>query len=65
LAKSSSVRLVLINIAGEVVREIANGKFSAGRHEVTLDARNLATGVYFYRIEAGEFVAVKKLALVK
>lgn len=65
LAKSSTVRLTLINVAGEVVREIANGKFGAGRHEVILDAGNLATGVYFYRIDAGDFVAVKKLALVK
>ena len=65
LAKSTSVRLTLINVAGEVVREIANGRFAAGYHEVTLDAGNLATGVYFYKIEAGEFVAVKKLALVK
>jgi hypothetical protein len=65
LAKSGSVRLTLINVAGEVVREIARGSFAAGHHEVTLDAANLATGVYFYKIEAGEFVAVKKLALVK
>jgi hypothetical protein len=65
LPKSSAVRLVLVNVAGELVREIANGKFTAGRHEVTVDARNLASGVYFYRIEAGDFVAVKKLALVK
>jgi hypothetical protein len=65
LPKSGSVRLVLINLAGEVVRELANGKFGAGRHEVAVDVGNLATGVYFYRIEAGDFVAVKKLALVK
>ena len=65
LPQNSSVRLVLINVVGEVVREIANGKFSAGRHEVTIDAGNLATGVYLYRIEAGDFVEVKKLAVVK
>ncbi|MDZ7288745.1 MAG: FG-GAP-like repeat-containing protein [candidate division KSB1 bacterium] len=65
LPKSCSVRLVLINLAGQIIQELANGKFGAGRHEVTFDAGNLAAGVYFYRIEAGDFVAVKKLALVK
>lgn len=65
LPKKSDVRLVLVNVLGNVVQELANGKYEAGEHEVTFDARNLATGVYFYRIEAGDFVAVKKLALVK
>ncbi len=61
----SSVRLVLINILGDVVREIVKGEYEAGHHEVTVNAENLATGTYFYRIETGEFNGVKKCLIVK
>jgi hypothetical protein len=49
----------------QVVREIAAGNFSAGTHSVTLDASHLASGVYFYKLQAGSFVDVKKLVLMK
>ena len=38
---------------------------AAGYHEMTFDASNLASGLYFYRIEAGDFAAVKKMVLMK
>jgi hypothetical protein len=50
---------------GEVVKEIASGNYEAGNHRVTLDGSNLATGVYFCRLEAGNFADVKKLVLMK
>jgi len=61
----SEVHLVLINILGQVVKEIATGYFEPGNHKVRLNASNLATGIYFYKLEAGGFVSVKKLVLIK
>jgi hypothetical protein len=37
----------------------------AGYHEATFDAKGLASGVYFYRIKAGDFVQTRKLLLQK
>jgi hypothetical protein len=37
----------------------------AGNHEVEFNAQNLSSGIYYYRIEAGEFQDVKKMALLK
>jgi hypothetical protein len=37
----------------------------AGVHEVKFDGSNLASGVYFYRLQAGDFVATKRLLLMK
>jgi len=61
----SDVRLTLVNILGEAVKEIASGNYEAGQHQVISDASNMATGVYFYRLEADGFVSVKKLVLMK
>jgi hypothetical protein len=61
----SNIKLSCINILGEIVKVIASGNFEAGNHKVTLDASNLSTGVYFYRLEAGDFVNIKKLILIK
>jgi hypothetical protein len=61
----SDVHLVLASVLGQVVREIATGEYAAGAHRVTLDASGLASGVYFYKLQANSFVDVKKLILMK
>jgi len=65
LQKRSHVRLTLSNILGEEIGVMADGEFGAGRHEIALDAGNLAAGVYFYKIETEQYTAMKKLAVVK
>jgi endo-1,4-beta-xylanase len=65
LPRSSEVRLVLVNMLGQVMRELASGSFGAGEHRIAVDASELATGVYFYRLQAGEFVDMRKLVLIK
>ena len=65
LPERADVRLVLVNTLGQVVKEIAVGKYNAGTHEVGLDASDLASGIYFYRLEANEFNSVRKLVLLK
>jgi hypothetical protein len=61
----SHVRLSLTDILGKEVKEIADGDYSAGHHEIVLDAARLAAGIYFYKIEAGRYSEAKKLAIVK
>jgi hypothetical protein len=56
LTVKSRVRLVLMNVLGKVVQEIATAEYNAGYHEISFDAGNLAAGLYFYRIEAGVFM---------
>ena len=65
LPKSGDVSLVVYDILGRVVTTLINGNLSAGYHTVNFNATNLASGVYFYRIKAGDFVSIKKLMLLK
>ncbi|QOJ27833.1 MAG: T9SS type A sorting domain-containing protein [Ignavibacteriales bacterium] len=59
------VLLELYSVTGEKVATLIDGDLSAGYHQYLLNASNLATGVYLYRLSAGEFSSVKKLMLVK
>ena len=45
------VSLKVFDILGREVRTLANGQMQAGKYNVTFDAKNLATGVYFYRLQ--------------
>jgi hypothetical protein len=50
---------------GEEVATIVNATQKAGRYEVNFNASDLSSGVYVYRIEAGNFISAKKLMLLK
>ncbi|MFH1198181.1 MAG: FG-GAP-like repeat-containing protein [bacterium] len=63
--EKSDVRIELVNALGQVVKVLANGNFSAGTHQVKLNASDLASGIYFYKLISGGFVDVKKLVLMK
>ncbi len=66
LGKTSNVKLIIYDILGQKVATLINNQMlSAGAHTVQFDARNLASGVYFYRIESGDFSLVKKMMLLK
>jgi hypothetical protein len=65
LPKASDVRIEVYNIAGQKVQTLLNEKKPAGSHQVEFNADNLSSGVYFYKIEAGEFQDVKKMILIK
>jgi endo-1,4-beta-xylanase len=65
LPERSDVRLVLVNMLGQVVKEVARGSYEAGYHRVRLDASGLASGPYLYRLQAGPFVAAKRLIVLK
>jgi len=65
LPENSKVLLEVYNILGEKVATLINTEMKAGYHSFTFDARNLTSGVYFYRIETSKFKDVKKMILVK
>ena len=65
LEKSEKVQLDVFNIAGQKVKTLVNEKMKAGKQSIEFDAGNLASGIYFYQIQAGSFHAVKKMIVIK
>jgi hypothetical protein len=65
LPQKSQVTLKVFNTLGQLVTTLVNGEQEAGYHEVRFDGSNLASGVYFYRLQAGDFVQTKRLLLLK
>jgi hypothetical protein len=70
LAKESEVRLVIYNVAGQVVREYNQGKQKAWYYSITWDGRSnrghkVGAGVYFYRLEAGSWVKTRKMVVIR
>jgi len=65
LPQASRVTLQVYDISGRLVNTLVNGYRQAGFHHVTFDAAGLASGVYLYRMEAGEFIATGKMVLLK
>ena len=60
-----AVTLAVYNTLGQCVATLHDGLLDAGYHSVRFDAAGLASGVYFYRLRAGDFVQTKGLAVVK
>ncbi|MEJ2050000.1 MAG: T9SS type A sorting domain-containing protein, partial [Calditrichota bacterium] len=65
LAKDGEVSIMVYNVRGQKVTELINGFKPAGTYPTTFDGTGLASGIYFYRIKAGEFTDVKRMLLVK
>ena len=65
LPKPIFVTLKVYNLLGEEVATLVAGKRSAGIHQFNWDARGLASGVYLYQLEAGDFVRTMKLVLMR
>lgn len=65
LAVKSTVRLVVYNMLGQAVSELVNEEQPAGWKEVEWNASSLSSGMYFYRLQAGDGIAVKKMTLIK
>ena len=65
IPKESKVVLSLYDINGRLIETLVNEKQQPGYYSVQWDARNVSTGMYFYRIQADEFQQVKKCLLIK
>jgi len=65
LPEAGNVRLIVFDMLGRKVTTLVNEKLARGSYTFDWDAGNVPSGVYFYRLETGEFVEVKKMVLVK
>ncbi len=65
LPPRSHVTLTVFNMLGQQVATLVNGEVEAGYREVQFNASGLASGVYFYRIQAGDYTQVRKLCLIR
>ncbi|HEY9164628.1 MAG TPA: YCF48-related protein [Candidatus Kryptonia bacterium] len=65
LPKRSRITLKVYDALGREVATLVDGQKNAGEYKVTFDGSRYASGVYFYRIQAGTFTAVKKIMLMK
>jgi Secretion system C-terminal sorting domain len=65
LAANTVVTLKVYDILGREIKTLINEGQTAGSHSVLFDGSNLASGVYFYRLQAGSFIQTKRLILLK
>ncbi len=65
LPKDEYVTLKVYDMTGKEVGSLINGNLNAGKYKVVFDAKQLTSGIYFYRIMAGNFSDVKKMILIK
>jgi hypothetical protein len=65
LPTAGHVKLVVFDVLGREVATLLNEMVPAGSHDMTFNASGLSSGVYFYRLQAGDFVETKTLLLLK
>lgn len=65
IPKETKVILKVYDVLGKEISTIVNQKLEPGYYKYEWDASRFASGVYFYRIEAGSFVNIKKMMILK
>jgi hypothetical protein len=65
IAKETHVSLTVFDTMGKEVAILVNELKPSGYYEVVFNAENISNGVYFYKIQAGDFSDVKKLIYMK
>ncbi|MCL5028587.1 MAG: T9SS type A sorting domain-containing protein [Bacteroidetes bacterium] len=65
IPKTSFVKLIVYDILGREIAVLINKEMKPGSYETIFNARGIASGVYFYRIETGSFSQTKKFVLLK
>jgi len=65
LPKAEEVSLVVYNLIGEEVANLINERKPAGNYTVEWNASDIASGIYFYRLQAGDFIETRKMILLK
>jgi hypothetical protein len=65
LPKQTQLKIILYNMLGELVKIINEGLYELGYHKVTLEANDIPSGTYIYRLESNDFTQSKKLILLK
>ncbi|MBU1707212.1 T9SS type A sorting domain-containing protein, partial [bacterium] len=65
LKESGPVQLRIFDVLGREAAVLIDGYQEIGQHKVTFDASSLPSGIYFYRIKAGDFTDTKKMIFMK
>lgn len=65
LPKSAVVSLEVFNVIGQRVATLFSGRQNSGKHSIIFNASKLSSGIYFYRLKAGNSVQTKKMLLIK
>ncbi len=65
LAKSGETKIIIYDIAGREIETLFSGNLTPGAHEFTFSGESLPSGIYFARVQSGEFGATQKLLLLK
>jgi hypothetical protein len=65
IKEAGNVKLVIYDVLGREVQILVNENMAAGSYKSQFDGANMASGIYFYRIESGKFTALKKMMLIK
>jgi flagellar hook assembly protein FlgD len=70
LAKSGKTTLTIYNLKGQHIKRLVNEELPSGMHNVVWNGkdekgRNVASGVYFYRLQSGNYQATQKMLLMK
>ncbi|MBU0475061.1 MAG: peptidylprolyl isomerase [Bacteroidetes bacterium] len=63
--QKSKVSLEIFNIKGELIGQLINSELAAGKYQYNFNANELSSGLYLYKIVAGEFTSTKKMLLLK
>lgn len=63
--ENSFVSIKIFDLLGREISSLVNEKQKVGVYEVLFDGSNLSTGIYFYRIQSGDFIQVKRMVLIK
>jgi hypothetical protein len=65
LPRESNVTLKVYNMLGQEMLNVIDQVKAAGRYDLKIDGKSLASGVYFYRLTAGDYVSTRRLILLK
>lgn len=65
LPKNSFVNLSVYDLTGRLIEEIVNSEMNTGSYTFEFNGSSLSSGIYFYRIRAGDFVETRKMILTK
>lgn len=65
IPKAELLTIKVYNVLGQEIKILFNEEKPAGSYQIKFDGSNLASGIYFYRIQAGDFSQIKKMVLMK
>jgi len=65
LPKSEIVEISIYSVNGQKIKNILSGRMNKGKHKIKFELSAFSSGLYYYKIEAGNFIAVKKMVYIK